>query len=224
MNHGDIIEPVNKRGSGSMRFSRFFILVFISYLFCAWFGLVAAYSQEEAEEEEVVLRDADYVSSEYGYGVAYPEGYITLDYDEESAWVVQLIGEMHQPSAQISSEPLPEDVIDTAGFWQFMKERDAMMSQNITYEKVDAVAGTGAIQARIENIQDGAYILAIIWVFVHDGNGYTISAYPTIDGPIDEARDLSLDLVQQFRWMTASEIADWEAEEHPFDPGAGQEF
>jgi len=204
-----------------MRFSRFFHLLFFTYLILTWFGLVSAYAQEEDTEEEIELRPVNYVSETYGFGLALPDGYLPFDFsDEESgSWTLNILGEMIQPSAIINVEPLPEDVNDVAGFWQLMKDRDRYMERNITYEKVDSVAGVGAIQARVEDMQVSEYILAITWVFVNDGHGFVISAYPPVGGNNALAREFSLDIVTQFRWMTAEEIADTEVEE--LDPDAG---
>ncbi len=207
-----------------MRFSRFFILTFLSFLFCAWLGLVAAYGQET--DDEIELRSVDYISPVYKFGIALPEGYMAFDFtDEESgAWVLNIAGEFDQATALISAEELPDDVIDVAGFWQLLKDRDPLMERNITYEKVDSVAGCGAVQARIEGMESGEYILAITWAFVRDGYGFTLSGYPSAGGDNNSARDLALDLSGQFRWMTDEEIEEWESVEHEIEIPEGEEF
>ena len=208
-----------------MRFSRFFLLLFFTYLFFAWFGLVAAYSQDE-DAEEPVLKAPNFVNGDYGFGMAFPDGYLPFDfYDEDTkVWSLNILGEMEQASAILNVEPLPDDVVDVAGYWQHMKERDTYMEHNITYEKIDSVAGVGAIQARIEGMEVDNYLLAITWVFVHDGHGFVLSSYPPVGGDNNLARDLGADLVEQFRWMTPEEIAGTEVEEpNPEMPG-GQDF
>ena len=195
-----------------MKFSRFTLLVLAAYILCSWAALVAAYGQEAEEEGEAVeLRPVDYVNAEYEFGLALPEGYTTFEYEEGDVWVLQMIGEMEQPGARISVEELPEGVVDVAGYWQLLKERDPMMARNITYEKVGAVAGTGAVLSRVEYFEADQYILVITWAFVHAGHGFTISGYPPEMGEYFLAKDIALDVAQQFRWMSDEEIASFEA-------------
>ena len=209
----------------SMKFSRFFILLFVTYLFLSWFGLVAAYAQDE-EVEVIELLTPNYVSADYGFGMFIPDGYIAADFiDEEiGAWTLNILGEMDQPSSILNVEPLPDDVTDVAAYWQFLKDRDQYMERNITYEKVDSIAGVGAIQARIEGMEVNQYLLAITWVFVKDGHGFMLSSYPPIGGNNSLARDFSLTMTDQFRWMSPEEIEASEVEE--FDPTmpGGEDF
>jgi hypothetical protein len=153
------------------------------------------------------------VSGEYGFGIALPEGYVAVDYDADGTWVLEIIGEFDQPTARISAEPLPEDVVDVGGFWQLMKDRDPLMKRSITYEMVSMVDDSPAVLARIERIEAGDYILAITWVFVHDAHGFTLSGYPAAGKDFNTARDIALQVRDQFRWMTEEEIAAFEEQE-----------
>ena len=81
-----------------------------------------------------------------------------------------------------------------------------MLANNATYERITSVAGTGAVQARIEKMDNGNYILVILWGLGGPLEGYTLSGYPPAAGNNDLARDLSKALIDQFRWMTKDEI------------------
>jgi hypothetical protein len=106
-----------------------------------------------------------------------------------------------------------------------MKDRDELMERNITYEKVSSISGTPAIQARVEQIDSGEYILSIFWVFIHDGHGFTLAAYlPAGGSDAVAAKDLALQLSQQFRWMTDEEIAAYNENPPEADLGGGTEF
>jgi hypothetical protein len=206
-----------------MQLQRVLLYAFIVFLCSSWLTLLAAYGQEtEGDEDAVELLPPNYVNETYGFGMVVPEGYITFDYDQDGIWVLQLIGEPDQPGARISAEELPEGVIDTAGYWQLMKDRDPLMENNITYEMVDSIAGTGAILSRVEQIQNDKYILAITWVFVHDGYGFTLSGYPGEAEGAGDAKAFALETAQQFRWMTPEEIAETEIENPPEQVGGGQ--
>ncbi len=209
-----------------MKRSSIFLLAFFVFLFCAWLGLVVTYGQETQEPpaDEVELKPPDFVNADYLFGLALPEDYITFDYEDSGIWVLNLIGELDQPTAIVSAEKLPDDVIDVAGFWQLVKDRDPLVANNITYEKVGSVADTGAIQARIERIENGKYILAITWVFVHDGSGFILSGYPPEGGDNNTARDIALEVAQQWRWMTDEEIQAFQSQEEENPPPQGKEF
>jgi hypothetical protein len=208
-----------------MKFSRFLLLALFAYLICTWIGLVVAYGQEEGEEEEgIELLPPNYVSAQHGFGIVMPEGYITFEYDEDGVWVLQLIGEMDQAGARITARELPEGVLDVAGFWQYLKDQDPLMARNVTYEMVDSIADTGAVLSRVEDIQGDTYILAIGWAFVHDGYGFTLTGYPPEMGDYSLTKELALEVAQQFRWMTAEEIAEFESAEQATPPSAGREF
>lgn len=208
-----------------MYFNRFLLYAFVVFLCSSWLTLLAAYGQEETsdeEEEAVELLEPNYVNEAYGFGLVVPEGYITFEMEDDGIWTLQLIGEMDQAGVRISAEELPEDVVDTAGYWQLMKERDPLMANNITYEMVDSIADTGAILARIEQIENDDYILAITWVFVHDDYGFTLSGYPPEGEEYQEAKETALEIARQFRWMTPEEIEETEIEDAPEQAGADQ--
>jgi hypothetical protein len=192
--------------------------------------VLAQISAENPEEEEpaIELLPPNYTNSDYHFGMLLPEGYTTYDSKEGEAWVLQMTPDSpDKGTARLSVEPLPEGVTDVAGFWQAMKDRDPMMAHNATYEMVTSVAGTGAILARIERMENGQYILAILWAWVHDGHGFTLSGYPPEGGDNNLARDLAKQLIDQFRWMTDEEIAAAQAgtppapstEQPPLPPG-----
>lgn len=183
--------------------------------------MLAAYGQEN---ETVALRPPNYVNSEYGFGIALPDGYSANESINNGIWLLQIYCDMDEPMAQLSIEPLPSGVSDVTGFWQRMKERDNLMARNITYEKIDSIADTGAVQARVEKIENGNYILAITWVFVHDGCGFTLSGYPPMTGANNEARNIALEIAQQFRWMSDEEIDETEPQIPSFEIPAGREF
>jgi len=209
-----------------MKRSSIFLLAFFVFLFCAWLGLVVTYGQETEEPgaEEGELRPPDFVNADYGFGLALPEGYITFPDEDNGVWTLKRIGELDQPTAIVSAEKLPDDVTDVAGFWQFVKDRDPLVANNITYEKVGSIADTGAVQVRIERIENGKYILAITWVFVHDGNGFIVSGYPPEGGDNNTARDIALEVAQQWRWMTDEEIQAFQSQEEENPPPQGKEF
>ncbi|MFH1677083.1 MAG: hypothetical protein ABIC40_08660, partial [bacterium] len=177
-----------------------------------------AYPAAKQDTKEDELRPPDYVNSEYGFGLALPEGYITFDYKDDKTNIIEILGQPDDPKANISIEPLPEDVTDVAGFWQFLKNRDPLMESGISYEMVTSVADTGAILARIEKIDHEKYILAITWVFVHDGFGFTLSGYPPPSGKFNMARDFGYEIKSQFRWMTPEEIEKYESEKDAENP------
>jgi hypothetical protein len=176
-------------------------------------AIVPALAQEDTngdEEPAIELLPPNFASAQYSFGTVLPDGYIPFETsDEEGRWYLNIIGESWQASAIITAEELPEDVVDVAGFWQLMKDRDPYMAQNITYEKVDAIGDLGAVQSRVEKIEPSGYILAITWVFVKDGVGFTLSGYPPSGGNNDEARDIALSIHDQFRWMTPEEITEF---------------
>jgi len=171
-----------------------------------------ALSAVKQDTKEIEIRPPDYVNKEYGFGLALPEGFITFDYKDAKTNIIEILGQPDDPKATISIEPLPKDVTDVAGFWQFLKDRDSLMASGISYEMVTSVADTGAILARIEKIENEEYILAITWVFVHDGFGFTLSGYPPPGGKFNRARELGYEIKSQFRWMTADEIEKYESE------------
>ncbi len=182
-------------------------------------------SEGEDSEETFELRPPNYVSATYGFGLALPPGYMAFELDDGEIWMLEILGEMDEPLARMVVEALPEGVTDVIDYWAAMKERDQLMDRNITYEKVDSIADSAAILARIESMQAGEYILSITWVFVHEGNGFSLSAYPpSIGGGANLARDLGLELSQQFRWMSEEEIAEFEENPPEIEPGAGEEF
>ena len=173
------------------------------------------------------LLTPNFMSSKYGFGIFVPEGFAStvteepkvLKYTPKGAtkpvtqkadlWMLGIssrLGDPTEPSARLTIEKLPTDVTDVGGFWKTMKDRDPLMEHNTTYERVAKVAQTGAIQARVERMEGTNYILAIIWIWVHDGNGYTLTGYPPKEGNNDQARDIVKNLIDQFRWMTAEEI------------------
>ncbi len=201
---------------------RVFYFALTAFLVCTWFILVAAYAQAQEESDE--LLPPDYVNAEYKFGVALPEGYYWFDVEEDEAWMLQIESDPDEAMARISVEELPDGVLDAPGYWQHMKDRDALMDRSITYEKTDSIANTGAIQARIERFEGGIYILAITWVFVHDGYGYTLTGYPPQLGDYSLAREIAKDLADQFRWMTDEEIEAFTAEEQEFEVPEGLEF
>jgi len=203
--------------------SRLFLLGFIMFIFCTWIMLVAAHAQDETETEEVVIRDPNYVNAVYGFGMALPDGYIAADMEDEDMWYLNILGDFDQPSAMLTIEELPEDISDVAGFWQMVKDRDQLMENNITYEMVSAVGNSGAILTRVEMIESGTYMLTLTWVFVHDDHGFMLSAYPPPGGENDTVKDFAKDLVDQFRWMSEEECAEFETEEEFIIP-EGQEF
>jgi len=203
-----------------MQLHRVLFYAFIIFLCSSWLTLLAAYGQETTDEETTTeLLPPNYISETYGFGAVIPDGYITFDWEEEGVWVVQIIGETYQPGARISAEELPEDVLDTAGYWQLMKERDPLMANNITYEMIDSIAGTGAILSRVEDIENDNYILAITWVFAHNGYGFTLSGYPPETGEYEMTGEFALEIAQQFRWMTPEEIAATAIEDAPEQVG-----
>ena len=180
-------------------------------------------AQDEAEVIE--LLDPDFVSPEYGFGIAIPDGYLAMDFEDENLWVLEIFGEMFEPTGRITIEDLPEDIVDVIGFWQLMKDRDSLMEQNITYEMVTSIADTPAVQTRVERLEADEYLLTIFWVFVRDGRGFTLAAYPpaTGDDP-GSAKVLALSLSQQFRWMTQEEIDEYMENPPEVDLGWGEEF
>jgi len=201
---------------------RIFYFALAAFVICTWFTLIAAYAQDE--EVEVELLPPDFVSADYNFGLALPDGYYWYDIAEEGTWMIQIEGNPDEGMARISAEELPDGVQDAPGYWQYMKDRDSLMDRNITYEKIDSIANTGAIQARIERIEGGAYILAITWIFVHDGYGFTLTGYPPQLGDYNLAREIAEDLVNQFRWMTDEEIEEFNAVEPEIDIPEGMEF
>lgn len=208
---------------------RFILLALFTLIFSTWITLIAAYGQENGEnaDDTVVLLPPDYVCAQYGFGVALPDGYYVYDLEDENIWMAVFESGPDDANARIAIEELPDDVTDVAGYWQYLKDRDALMERNITYEKIDTIAGTGAIQARVERIERGGYILAITWVFVHDGYGFTLTGYPPESGDYNSGRDLSLAIAEQFRWMTDEEIEDFEdsgSDEVDFEIPEGREF
>ena len=204
-----------------------------TYFFCAailsltiFFLIVPALAQEDTgEEESIELLPPDFVSETYGFGLALPDDYIGFETsDDEGRWYLNIVGEMWQASALLTAEELSEDVVDVAGFWKLMKDRDPYMAENITYEKIDSICDTGAVQSRVEKFEPSGYILAITWVFVKDGIGYTLSGYPPPDGDNNEARNLALAIHDQFRWMTEEEIAEALPEIEETELPQGREF
>jgi hypothetical protein len=147
--------------------------------------------------------------SKYGFGVYVPDGYTSTVSIEKNIWAADIaseIGDPTQPAARLTIEKLPPKATDVGEFWTAMKERDDVMKHNITYERITKVAGSGAIQARIEKLEGGQYVLAILWVWTHDGYGFTLTGYPPKDGDASLSRDLAKELIDQFRWMTKEEI------------------
>jgi urea transporter len=193
--------------------TRILLLALFTFVFCTWVTLIAAYGQESGDgtEEAVELLPPDYVNATYGFGIALPDGYYSYETEENGIDAVSIEGNSDEAKARITIEELPDDVMDVAGFWQFMKDRDSMMARNITYEKIDSIAGVGAVQARVERIERSNYILAITWAFVHDGYGFTLTGYPPAGADFNSARDLTEQLSQQFRWMTDEEIEEYQA-------------
>jgi len=163
---------------------------------------------EGNEENQVQLLDPNYLNADYGFGMVIPADFSPYGHDEDNVWVLEVSpATVEQASARLSIEPLGEGVTDVAGFWQAMKDRDRTMTRNITYEKVASVAGTGAIQTRVEKLEGARYMLIIMWVWVNDGHGFALSSYPAeAGGDYNLARDLAKQLVDQFRWMTPEEI------------------
>jgi len=209
------IDKANEyRSTSNMRF-KFLLFALFTLIFSTWVTLIAAYGQETGEEtgDTLELLSPDYVSPEYGFGVALPDGYFAVELEEEETWMVNFESGPDEAKARISVEELPDGVSDVAGYWQHMKDRDALMERNITYEKIDTIAGTGAVQARIEQIERSNYILAITWVFVHDGYGFTLTGYPGASGDYNSGRDLTLSIAEEFRWMSNEEIAEFEESE-----------
>jgi hypothetical protein len=209
-----------------MFFKRYIVFgLMIAALQVCLAGISFSQESDEEEEEAIVLLPPDFVSPEYKFGIALPEGYMAFDFEDESAWLCEIVGEIEQPTGRITSEPLPSGVTDVSGFWQAMKDRDELMERNITYEKVSSISGTPAIQARVEQIDSGEYILSIFWVFIHDGHGFTLAAYlPAGGSDAVAAKDLALQLSQQFRWMTDEEIAAHNENPPEADLGGGTEF
>ena len=204
-----------------MRFHH--LLLFVLLATTVW--SLAAYAQDSSEEETLELLPPTYVCDDLGFGVALPDGFIAYETeDEDGRYYLNIIGEYDQATSIISAEELPEDIIDLAGFWQLMKDRDPLMAGNITYEKIDSIADSGAVLSRVEMIEGGEYILAITWVFVHDGYGFTLSGYPPQDGDNNLARDLALDIRNQFRWMTPEEIAECDFDPDEIQLPEGREF
>ncbi|MCX6646643.1 MAG: hypothetical protein NTY09_09820 [bacterium] len=208
-----------------MKLSRLIVCFFLLSLLT----IVPALAQENTSSDEeapaIELLPPNYASAQYSFGTVLPDGYIPVETtDEEGRWYLNIIGESWQASAIITAEELPEDVVDVAGFWQLMKDRDPYMAQNITYEKVDAIGGIGAVQSRVEKIEPSGYILAITWVFVKDGVGFTLSGYPPSGGNNDEARDIALAIHDQFRWMTPEEITEFQANPVEIPLPEGREF
>jgi hypothetical protein len=169
----------------------------------------------------------NFMNTKYGFGVFVPEGYASTVSEESQTWkytpsgenkqvtkkvtlwmlgIENGLGDTTQPTARLTIEKLPEKITDVGGFWQLIKDRDTVMAHSTTYERVTRVAGSGAVQARIERLDSGRYILAILWIWVHDGYGYTLTGYPPQDGDFDQARELAKNLTDQFRWMTKEEI------------------
>jgi hypothetical protein len=179
------------------------------------------------EEQAPELVTPNFMSSKYGFGVYVPEGYTSTVSEEPKVWkytpeggtksvtqkvalwmlgIGSTLGDTTQPSARLTIERLPDQITDVGGFWKLMKDRDLVMSHNTTYERITKVAGSGAIQTRVERMEGSSYVLAILWVWVHDGYGYTLTGYPPQSGDNSEARELARDLIDQFRWMTKDEI------------------
>jgi hypothetical protein len=184
--------------------------------------------KEQPQDEVPELKNPNYTNSDYGFGIYVPSTYTTSSHKEGQTWVLEIAPDAEDTaSARLSVEALPKDVTDVSGFWEALKDRDLKMKHNTTYEVETSVGETGAIQARVESVEGGAYILVILWVWVHNGKGYTLSGYPPMGGEPELARDLSLDLAQQFRWMTKEEIeaaqnAPQEEEPENTKPNVGQ--
>jgi hypothetical protein len=188
-------------------------------------------SGQGGDEETVIeLLPPNYTNADYGFGMVLPADYTPAPLEEGDVWVLEIFPQYPDlANARLSVENLPDDVTDVAGFWQLLKDRDPAMEQNATYEMVTSVADTGAIQTRIESLGGGGYILVILWIWVHDGHGYTLSGYPPEGGGnADLARDIAGALVEQFRWMTPEEIEAAQAAPPPPGPepsiGPGTEF
>jgi hypothetical protein len=201
----------------------------LSLLLIACFLPVPVIAQDQGEEPVIELLQPNYMNSDYGFGMVVPADYTTSGHDEGETWVLEIMPSFPDlANARLSIEDLPDNITDVAGFWQIVKDRDPMMEHNTTYEMVTSVADTGAILARIENMENGQYLLVILWVWVHDGHGYTLSGYPPQGGDNDLARDIAKNLVVQFRWMTSEEIEAAESVPLPAPPepsiGPGVEF
>jgi hypothetical protein len=185
----------------------------------------AAFAQDDSGDEDLfVLQDPTYVNEEYGFGVALPDNYRGFNLSGDEIFMAQFLSDPELPSGQLTIEELPEDIVDSSGFWLWIKQRDPATENNLTYEKTSSVAGTGAIQTRIERIERGGYILILSWIFVHDGYGYTLSVTPGMDMDVDATRDLGTTLSEQFRWMTAEEIGEFNSETDETEIPAGEEF
>lgn len=203
---------------------RYLIPITTAIAICC-FNFIIVSAQEESEEEAVELLTPDYVSSEYGFGIAIPEGYLAMDFEDEDLWILEIFGEFFEASGRVTIEDLPDGVVDVVGFWQFMKDRDSLMERNITYEMITSIADTPAVQTRVERMEADGYLLTIFWVFVRDGHGYTLAAYPpsTGDDPTS-AKVLALALAQQFRWMTDEEMDEFTENPPEIDLGQGEGF
>jgi hypothetical protein len=193
-----------------MRIGRFAIFS-LFFILTALLLIGPATAQEnstgDSNEEEPALLQPNYLNSDYGFGMVIPADFSPYGHDEDNVWVLEVTpATVDQASARLSIEDLPDNVTDVAGVWQLMKDLDPAMAHNITYEKIASVAGTGAIQARIEKLEGARYMLIIMWVWVNDGRSFTLSSYPPEGGDNNLARDLAKQLVDQFRWMTPEEI------------------
>lgn len=184
--------------------------------------VIAAFAQDE-EDEIIEIRPPDFVSADYGFGIALPDGYIVFDYDVDQAWVAEIVGDPGQPTGQLTAETLPDDVPDVAAFWQLLKDRDPVMENSITYEMNSSVGGTLAIQARTEQIEGGVYVLGLSWIFVHDGTGFSLSVYPGSDADVEVTRFLGQELTQQFRFMEPEEIEAFQSGGETYTPEEEEE-